>query len=85
MKVGFAGREIDLSGVLPLRLGDWKVLERQGVTSRKLQDEQSLEAAATFILYVLRKADANVTEAEVEALSMNQATDIMAVINNVES
>lgn len=72
------GRKIDLNKALPLKLGDWKRLEKQGVTPASLSEGKISDSVA-IIFYVLHKADETVTEEEVEDLTMTDPVVLKTV------
>jgi len=68
MIVELNGRSIDLSGVFPLKVRDYKALEAQGIN---LADGQNpLTQASALAFYVLHKRDPTVTQAEVDDLEI---------------
>ena len=67
MKVTLGIREIDLSKALPLKLRDWRILEKKGITAKTLENT-SIEAVAELVFLVLNKADGTVTMEEVDDL-----------------
>lgn len=66
IELEFAGRKVNLGPALPLKLGDWRRLEQKGVTPAKLESG-SVEALATITHYILNKADATITQEQVDA------------------
>lgn len=70
MEIVLNGRRIDLSLALPLVIRDWKALEREGLTPARLR-EPTISDAAAIAFYVLHKADAAVTQDEVDSLALN--------------
>ena len=73
MKVTLGIREIDLSKALPLKLRDWRILEKKGITAKTLENT-SIEAVAELVFLVLNKADGTVTMEEVDDLELDSDT-----------
>jgi len=84
VEVRVGGRTVNLAGVLPLRVKDWKALEARGINPRKLGDSVSVTDAAAYMLFVLQKADPAVTSEDVDDLSMAEAAEILKVLNVIE-
>lgn len=80
------GKTIDLARALPMELGDWRALKKDhAITVDMLADLFSdPDKAATFLLFVLRKADSGATEADVNSLSTKQISKIIEAINASE-
>lgn len=70
MKVEIKGKTLDLSLALPLKLRDWKRLEKQGVNSKQFE-EGALTAISLVTFYVLNKVDATITQDDVDDLSLD--------------
>ena len=70
MMVTLNGRSLDLARALPLTLGDWRALQRRGITAKGLAAGADAESLAGLLYHVLHKADPEVTEAHVDALPM---------------
>lgn len=68
MIVKLNGKEIDLSRALPLKIKDWKALEKHGVNA---QTAGTFEHMAKTLFHVLHKADSSITEEMVEDLEPN--------------
>ena len=69
MNVQFKGKTLDLSTVLPLKLRDWKRLEKQGVNSKQFEDG-ALTAISLVAFHVLNKVDNTITQDDVDDLSL---------------
>ena len=76
MKVSFKGREIDLSTVVPLKIRDWKLLEKKGISPKGLS-ENKVSDIAVLCHYVLSKADPTVTEEDVDGLTLDELVGIL--------
>lgn len=81
MKVTLAGKELDLSQVLPLKLRDWKNLEKMGLNPKRLE-EGSMADTSILVFYVCNKADATVTQDMVDDLSLDDP-ELVRVINAI--
>ena len=77
------GRKIDIAKVLPLKLRDWKQLEKKGINPKSMQ-ETRLTDLSTIIHYILNKADSTVTEDEVDDLDLNHPT-LKAVLTSLNA
>lgn len=69
MEVEFKGKKIDLSKALPLKLRDWKELERRGVTAKQF-DQGVMQAISSVAYYVLSKVDTTITQDDVDDLEL---------------
>lgn len=76
MKVQFKGREIDLAVVVPLKIRDWKLLEKKGVTPNGLSDTK-INDISILAHYVLSKADPTVTEEDIDGLTLDELVSIL--------
>lgn len=76
------GRKIDLSKALPLKIKDWKQLEKVGIPISALA-EGKVSHMAAIIFHVLHKADSNVTQEEIDELQLEGAVvqKITSLIN----
>lgn len=79
------GKSVDISGVLPLRMGDWKRLEAAGITPDAFSKGLSIIHATQFVLYVLRKGNEAVTESDIDDLTTDQFRVIAEQITALES
>lgn len=83
MKLG--GREIELSGALPLRIKDWKALKTKGVSLESLRKgEADVDSMAALAAYVLEKAHAG-DGALVDELTLPELTRILNSITEAEA
>jgi hypothetical protein len=78
LKVMLNGREIDLTNAVPLKLRDWKALEKAGITVEKVTSG-NVEAMVALFYHILHKSDSSVTLDEVEDLSLDD-TVVLALI-----
>ena len=70
MKITVDGKELDLSGALPLTLGDLKKLKRAyGFGDAQLASGDIL-AAAAVLLILLQKLDSSITEEQLDRLPL---------------
>ena len=84
--IEFAGRTIDLAKVLPLRLRDYRALERAGINADQAIAaiaDGKLEGLFQVTLHILRQADSSVTEAELEALTPDDLRDLWTRIGEI--
>jgi hypothetical protein len=70
LKVVLNGRQIDLKDAVPLKLRDWKALEKMGVTVDKVTNG-NVEAMVALFYHILHKSDSSVTLEEVEDLTLD--------------
>lgn len=86
MELTVGGRTINLDAALPLTLGDWRALRKNGITMALLGTLflEEPDKGALFLLHVLRKADNAATEADVDSLSMGRIATIVRAINAAE-
>lgn len=68
MKVELNGREIDISGVFPLKVRDWKAMEQEGISLGG--GKSPITEAAGIVYYALHKRDPSVTREEVDELEL---------------
>jgi hypothetical protein len=85
MMITLAGLQVDLSKSLPLKLRDWKNLEKLGVSNKSLRDG-SLTEASIVIFYVLNKANNQITQDMVDDLSVEDPTlsTVLDAINSTD-
>ena len=77
MKVVVNGKEYDLNGVLPLTLRDLRELKKVGIPFGSAGlDMADPDLLSKLLLYLFRKADPEVTEAAVDALTVLQLVTI---------
>ena len=70
MKVEFKGRTLELADALPLKLKDWKRLEKLGVNSKQFEDG-AITAISNVTFYILNKLDSTITQDDVDDLDLN--------------
>lgn len=70
MDVQFKGKTLDLAKALPLKLKDWKHLEKKGINSKQFE-EGAINAISVVTQYVLSKIDPAITQDEVDDLELN--------------
>lgn len=86
-KIEVAGRDVNVGAILPLKLGDWRQLEKSGITPKRLE-EGSVEALIGISYYVLHKADPTVTTEQVEAeftIADKRLVDMILQLNTTEA
>ncbi len=84
--VTFAGRQIDLAKALPLRLKDYRTLERAGINADQAISaiaEGKVEGLFQVTLHILRQADPTVTEAELDVLTPDELRDLWTRIGEI--
>lgn len=82
--INFHGREITVSGALPLKIKDWKALDKLGVSPNGLT-ENNIGQLSILIYYILSKADPSVTQDEVDDLTMEEAVKIIGAMKLTET
>lgn len=81
MDVVLNGKNINISKCVPLKLRDWKLLEKDGITPKALQ-EAKLSDMSKVVYYILHKADSSVTVDEVDDLDLGHPT-LRAVLGSL--
>ena len=76
MKIKFKDKDIDLTDVVPLKIRDWRVLEKRGITTKGLADTK-INDIAILAHYVLSKADPTITEEDVDGLTLDELVGIL--------
>lgn len=84
MKLTLNSVEFDLSGVLPLRVRDWRALEKQGLKLRDLEGQLSFETAAILGQYVLKKANPKIADDFVDDLTLAEVMQIAKAVPQAE-
>lgn len=69
MIVELRDKKIDISSHVPLKLKDWKVLEKKGITPSSMQ-EIKVSDISEIIFYILNKADNSVKQDDVDNLDL---------------
>lgn len=69
MDVTFKGKTFDLAKALPLKLKDWKKLEKAGINSKQFE-EGAINAISVVTHYVLNKIDSTITQDDVDELDL---------------
>jgi len=79
------GHKVDLNKVFPLRARDWKALRKSGITPGRLtQGANDIDAVTGYVLHMLRKASAAISEDEIDDLPMSALLRIMTQMNEYE-
>lgn len=79
MKIKLRNEEIDLNGALPLRVRDWRDLEKVGVSMDAFTAENpkvSVEVMAQIAIKILSKAGKD--EAFVDGLSLSELASVFS-------
>ena len=79
--VEFKGKVVDLSKVFPLKLRNWKELEKMGVSAKQFESG-AIQATSSIVFYVLNKADSSITQDDVDDLAINDPI-IQTVIKGI--
>lgn len=79
--VTFKGKVVDLSKVFPLKLRNWKELEKMGVSAKQFESG-AIQATSSIVFYVLNRADGSITQDDVDDLSINDPI-IQTVIKGI--
>lgn len=83
MEIEIKGKKIDLSAALPLKLKDWRYLEKKGVNIAKISDSP-IESQIKIICYVVSKVDTSITQDDIEDLDLNHPA-IVAIMGAVNT
>ena len=83
MEIEIKGKTIELNGTLPLKLKDWRILEKKGVNITKINDAP-IDNQVKILMYVLSQADSSITQDDVESLDLNHPA-ILAIMDNINS
>ena len=83
MEIEIKGKTIELNGTLPLKLKDWRILEKKGVNISKIGDAP-IDGQIKILSYVLAKVDSTITEADVEDLDLNNPA-VLAIMGALNS
>lgn len=81
--VTLQGKTFDLTGTLPLLLGDWENLEDLGITPTQLQSPKFKEMRI-YLTYILRKVDPEISDEFVSKLSMTDIANLNKVAAQLE-
>lgn len=73
----FKEKVIDLDKIFPLKLRNWKELEKMGVSAKQFESG-AIQATSIIVFYVLNKADNSITQDDIDDLAINDP-----VIQNV--
>lgn len=85
-KLMLKGEEVDLSAALPLKVADWRALEKVGISIDSFTDENSkmtIEKMTQVALRILGKAGKD--EAFVNDLSLDELTSVFAALGKKEA
>lgn len=85
MKVTLKGVEFDLTGALPLKVRDWRALEKQGIRLSDGAGNLSIERAAVLAQYVLKKARPEVADDFVDDLTLPELMAVATEVPRVEA
>lgn len=72
IEIEIKGKKLDLSPVLPLKLRDWKELEKRGANAKQF-DNGAITAMSIVAFYVLSKLDKTITQDDVDDLELNNS------------
>jgi hypothetical protein len=85
MKVTLKGVEFDFDGVLPLKVRDWRALEKLGIRLSDGADNiSSIERAATLAQYVLKKSRPEIAESFVDDLTLEELMSVAGAVPRAE-
>lgn len=70
------GKPADIASIAPLTVGDWRELNKHGITFDLLSAGE-IEALARFGYYCAHKANEAITHADVDALALPELAAIM--------
>ena len=74
------GKEVNLSESGPLTLGDFRKLKKDYGVEQKDLANGDIEVTFRFTLYVLKKIRPDITEADVDSLTMGNLENIMTTL-----
>lgn len=75
IKIG--NKTIDLSGALPLTLGDWKAFEKKKLITKDGEVEiKGASQVCILLLHLAQKVDRTVTEKDIETLPLDDLPKI---------
>lgn len=83
VKMTLNGVEFDFAPVLPLKTGDWRKLQRQGVDITNVASG-GVESMAVIAQYVLKKANPDIADDFVDGLSLNEASSVAKAVSDAE-
>lgn len=75
MKMKVVGKEFDLATVVPVTIGDLKKLKRTYNLSEKELAAGDVTASAALLLVLLQKLDKDLTEEQLDTLSIADAEE----------
>jgi len=70
--VTIRGKTVDVTGVYPLRVRDWRELAKHGVTPEELQGMKNVSAMATLVWYAANKVDPSITKDMLDDLTLDE-------------
>lgn len=74
------GKTINYGKVMPLSLGDWKRLRKNGVDLFRLRgDNVDVEHISQLVYLILQKADPSITEEQIDELPGRVVMDIATI------
>lgn len=77
-KLTVNGKEYDLLQAVPLTLGDWRKLEKAGVTTKTFEafadGEVSMSAVWEIFALMLRKLNPEIADEDIDSIPMDEAT-----------
>jgi hypothetical protein len=84
--VVIAGHELDLAAALPLKVRDWKQLDKAGITPETLRSAETLTIAVSsaFVSHIVAKANSAVTQEMIDDLTLTELTEILMKIGEVQ-
>lgn len=69
------GKEVNLDDVVPLKVRDWRELEKHGITLKKLQEE-SVEHIARFVTFCGGKGNPDIKRDDVDDLTLDELVGV---------
>lgn len=86
IKLTLSGQEVDLTSALPLRVADWRALEKHGVTMETFTNEgvrPSFEQMVQVAIRVLGRAGKD--ETFVDQLTLNELVTVFSAFGKKEA
>jgi hypothetical protein len=78
------GKEVDLKNSVPLTIGDIRALKKSGLDLLKVGTTETMdvEQICTLLLYVFKKANPEIDQADVDTLSLPAMNRISTVLTS---
>lgn len=74
------GKQVDLTAALPIKVKDWKALEKHGVSVTSLSNP-SVEVLVNFVGYIAHKANPGIDIPDVDEMTMEELLQAVNLIS----